>query len=202
MFAYIKGKLTYKFNDYIVVETGGVGYMVFAPLSTVQSIGNVGDEVTVFTYMHVREDAMVLYGFATPDELSMFELLISVSGIGPKAAISLLSSISPSKFALAVITDDVRTLTNVPGIGKKTAQRIILELKDKIKNETFVAVDTGIERESEVSSQDNKWSEAVSALMVLGYTASEANKAVSDVYSEDMDVETIIKNSLKKIAGR
>lgn len=202
MFAYIKGKLTYKYNDYIVVETGGVGYMVYTPLSTVQCIGNVGDEITVYTYMYVREDAMVLYGFATHDELSMFELLISVSGIGPKAAISLISSISPSKFGLAVITDDVRTLTSAPGIGKKTAQRIILELKDKIKNENFVAGDIGIEKDSEVGGEDNRRSEAVSALMVLGYTASEAYKAVSDVYSEDMDVETIIKSSLKKLAGR
>ncbi len=201
MFAYIKGKLTYKCNDYIVVETGGIGYMVYAPLSTVQSIGNIGDEIIVYTYMHVREDALVLYGFATRDELGMFELLISVTGIGPKAAISLISSISPSKFGLAVITGDVRTLTEAPGIGKKTAQRIILELKDKINSEKFIAGDTGMEEVPGSASQDNKRSEAVSALMVLGYTAVEANKAVTDVYSEDMDVETIIKNALKKIAG-
>lgn len=202
MFAYLKGKLTYKYNDYVVIETGGVGYMVFTALSTLQSIGNIGDEVTVFTHMHVREDLMSLYGFATHDELSMFRLLISVSGVGPKVAISVISSVSPSKFGLAVITDDIKTLTKVPGIGNKTAQRIILELKDKIKKEKFASEGVEVGGILEADMQSSKISEAISALMVLGYTAAEAGNAVAGVYSEDMDVESIIRSSLKKIAGK
>lgn len=203
MFAYIKGKLTYKYNDYVVIETGGVGYMIFTALSTLQSIGNIGDEVTMFTYMHVREDAMSLYGFATHDELSMFEFLISVSGVGPKVAISLISAVSPSKFGLAVITDDIKTLTQAPGIGKKIAQRIILELKDKIKKEKF-AQGGGIEIDGvpEADGQNSKISEAISALMVLGYTSAEASRAVSGVYAEDMDIESIVRNSLKEMTKR
>ena len=133
MYAYIRGKLEYKSNDSVVIEASGVGYAITVPLSTIENIGSVGEEVKVYTSLHVREDVMALYGFGTREELNMFELLKTVSGIGPKVAISVLSSISPSKFALAVITDDIKTLTQVQGIGKKTAQRIILELKDKIK---------------------------------------------------------------------
>ncbi len=133
------------------------------------------------------------------EELKMFELLRTVSGIGPKVAVSVLSSISPSNFALAVITDDIKTLTKVQGVGKKTAQRMILELKDKIKKEqlTSLAVD-----QSEISDMDGKSSkrtEAVNALMVLGYTASEAEKAVLAAYSEDADLELIIKDALKSL---
>ena len=151
----------------------------------------------VYTTLYVREDVMALYGFSTREELKMFELLRTVSGIGPKVAVSVLSSISPSNFALAVITDDIKTLTKVQGVGKKTAQRMILELKDKIKKEqlTSLAVD-----QSEISDMDGKSSkrtEAVNALMVLGYTASEAEKAVLAAYSEDADLELIIKDALK-----
>lgn len=197
MFAYIKGKLAYKHNDSIVVEANGVGYKIFTALSTIEAVGAVGDEVRIYTHLYVREDMMNLYGFFTQEELGMFELLITVSGVGPKAAISLLSSVSPSKFGLAVITDDAKTLTKAQGIGSKMAQRIILELKDKMKKEQLVAVGGGKEEAKAVNRESSKVSEAISALMVLGYTALEASKAVSAVYSEDMDLEAIIKDSLK-----
>ena len=140
---------------------------------------------------------MSLYGFATQEELGMFELLLTVSGVGPKAALALLSAVSPSKFGLAVITDDTKTLTRAQGIGAKMAQRIILELKDKIKKEQL-ALNTGAGFEKAAAAGgSSRLSEAVSALMVLGYTPLEANRAVAAVYSDDLDLETIIRNSLK-----
>ncbi|HHY24363.1 MAG TPA: Holliday junction branch migration protein RuvA [Clostridiaceae bacterium] len=200
MLAYIKGIIEYKHTDHIVIEANGIGYKIFTSLTTIQSSNAVGNEVKVFTYLHVREDSMKLYGFLTHEELKMFELLISVTGVGPKVAISLMSVISPSKFSLAVITDDVKTLTKAPGIGNKTAQRIILELKDKIKKEQGEYAE--IAGKAEISMTDRetmKAQEAITALMVLGYTPLEATKAVSTVYSEELDIETIIKNSLKEL---
>ncbi|HHW31671.1 MAG TPA: Holliday junction branch migration protein RuvA [Clostridiaceae bacterium] len=196
MFSYIKGTLVGKYGDNIVVENNGIGYKIQTSLTTIENIGMVGSEVTVYTCLSAREEAINLYGFISREELALFELLITVSGVGPKAAISILSSITPSKFSLAVITDDVKTLTKVKGIGNKTAQRIILELKDKIKKEQLIS--STEEQDSEIPEvKDSRISEAISALMVLGYTAIEASRAVSAVYSEDMDLETIIRNSLK-----
>lgn len=200
MYAYIKGTLAYKHNDYMVVEANGVGYKINTSLSSIESAGSDGAEVKVFTHLYVREDVLSLYGFVTQEELGMFELLITVSGVGPKAAISMISAISPSKFGLAVITDDANTLTRAQGIGNKMAQRIILELKDKIKKEQLAAV-SGLIKEQPMSDVrgGSKASEAVSALMVLGYTAVEASRAVSAVYLNDMDLETVIKSSLKNL---
>jgi holliday junction DNA helicase RuvA len=197
MFAYIKGTLAYKHNEYIVVEANGVGYKINTAMSTIESVGSVGTEVKIHTHLYVREDIMNLYGFSTMEEMGMFELLISVSGVGPKAAISVISSVSPSKFGLAIITDDAKTLTKAQGIGNKMAQRIILELKDKIKKEQLIAVNNPTAEKSAANSESGRVSEAVSALMVLGYTPFEASKAVSAVYSEDMDLEQIIKSALK-----
>jgi len=198
LYAYIKGKLDYRHNDYLVVEAGGIGYKIFTSLSTIEAAGQVGAEVKLFTHLHVREDIMSLYGFITQEELGMFELLLTVSGVGPKAALSLLSSVSPSKFGLAVITDDAKSLTRAQGIGSKMAQRIILELKDKIKKEQLAAI-PGIAggQLSAAYSESTKLSEAISALMVLGYTAIEASRAVSAAYSDELDLESIIMGSLK-----
>lgn len=200
MFAYLKGRLAYKYNDYLVVEANGIGYRLFTALSTLESIGSVGDEVKVYTHLYVREDNISLYGFGTEEELGIFELLIGVSGVGPKAAISVLSSMTPSRFSLAVITDDIKALTKAQGIGTKTAQRIILELKDKINKEQLTAKD-GLETDNgNVGNEGSRVSEAISALMILGYTSLEARKAVMSVYTEDMDLEVIIKNALKRLA--
>jgi holliday junction DNA helicase RuvA len=201
MFAYIKGTLSYKHNEYIIVEANGVGYKLLAPLTTIQAVGSVGADVKVFTYLYVREDIMNLYGFFTQEELGMFELLISVSGVGPKVAISLISSFSPSRFGLAVITDDIKTLTIAQGIGSKMAQRIILELKDKIRKEQLSAANSGKEGRVEIQGDNSRVSEAVSALMVLGYTPAEASKAVCSVCTEEMDVESIIKLALRAISN-
>lgn len=198
MYAYIKGVLEHKHNEYIVVEANGVGYMIYTPLSTLEALGAQGQQVKVYTHLHVREDVMNLYGFSSQEELNLFELLISVSGVGPKAALAVLSTVSPSRFGLAVITDDVKTLTKIPGIGNKTAQRIILELKDKLKKEQISSIEQ-LQKETPLVSEQSRVSEAISALMVLGYTAVEASRAVSAVYSEDMELESVIKGALKNL---
>ncbi len=198
MIAYVKGVLDFKGTDFVVVEAKGIGYKIQTPLPTVEKIGQKGDVVRVYTYLYVREDALNLYGFITQEEKSTFELLISVSGIGPKAALSLLSTVSPSSFALAVITDDTHALMKAQGVGKKTAQRVILELKDKIKKEQLVDASL-VEAASENGNESGK-EEAISALMVLGYTSFEARRAVSSVFTEDMDMETIIKKALKLLS--
>jgi Holliday junction DNA helicase RuvA len=199
MYAYIKGKLEARSSDYIIIEAGGIGYRVNVPLSTLEAAGQPGSDLKVFTHLYVREDIMSLYGFATQEELGMFELLLTVSGVGPKAALSLISAVAPSRFGLAVITDDVKTLTRAQGIGAKLAQRIILELKDKIKKEQLSAAGKEGFDKSAVLPGDSRISEAVSALIVLGYTPAEASRAVASVYSDESDTETVVKNALKSL---
>ncbi|MBR3281326.1 MAG: Holliday junction branch migration protein RuvA [Clostridia bacterium] len=194
MFAYIKGKLAIKSTDYVVIDVGGVGYKIYAPTSTINKLGEIGSEAMVHTHYHVREDNISLYGFATAEELRMFELLIGVSGVGAKSANTILANISPSKFALSVITNDVKELTKLPGIGAKSAQRIILELKDKLKTEESISSEDAITETIQVGG-DNL-SEAVAALQVLGYPQREAAKAVASVNSEGLSVEDIIKKAL------
>jgi len=199
MYAYIKCRLESRGDGYIIIDNGGIGYRIFAPLSTLEAAGQPGNEIKVYTHYYVREGVISLYGFATQEELSMFELLLTVSGVGPKAAISLLSAVSPSKFALAVITDDARTLTRAQGIGMKMAQRIILELKDKLKKEQLALDNVAGTEKAVVQGESSKISEAISALVVLGYTPMEASRAVNSVYTDDADLETLIRNSLKSL---
>ncbi|MFY9569285.1 MAG: Holliday junction branch migration protein RuvA [Acetivibrionales bacterium] len=199
MYAYIKGKLEARGSDHIIIEAGGVGYRIYTTQSTLDEAGRIelGQEFRAYTHLHVREDVMNLFGFATHEELSVFKLLLTVTGVGPKVALSLLSAVSTSKFSLAVITDDIKTLTKAQGIGKKMAQRIILELRDKIRKEQFaVRADEGSALPEEPQS-GSRLSEAVSALMVLGYTQAEANRAVASVYSDEAELEEIIRNALK-----
>ncbi len=199
MYAYIKGKLEAKGSDYLIIEAGGIGYRIYTSLSTIEAAGQPGQEYKVFTYLYIREDMMSLYGFGSQEELSMFELLLTVSGVGPKAALALLSAVSPSKFGLAVITDDVKSLTRAQGVGTKIAQRIILELKDKIKKQQLTLnTDTNFGNAA-YSAEGSRLSEAISALMVLGYTPAEASQAAATAYKEELDLETIIKNSLKSL---
>lgn len=197
MFAYVKGRLAAKDKDFIVVEANGIGYRIHTSLSTLEALGTVGNEVKIHTHLYVREDAMSLFGFASVEELGMFELLITVSGVGPKAAISLISTVSASKFGLAVITDDAKALTKAQGIGGKTAQRIILELKDKIKKEQITAFGANMGDNTPPGQTASVSYEAASALMALGYTPLEANRAVAAVYAEGMDLEAVIKGALK-----
>lgn len=201
MFDYIRGKIDSKSGDCIVLESGGIGFKIYSSLMTMERTGQIGSETTLYTHLYLREGIMDLYGFFSREERRMFEMLLSVSGIGPKAAISLLSVLQPSQFALAVMSGDAKSLTRAQGIGMKTAQRVILELKDKIKKEQFAFLE-GISENTGPSAEGEEVREAIGALMVLGYTALESNKAVKAVYTEGMTLETTIRNALRNVSGR
>jgi len=194
MFAYLKGKLSYKNNEIAIVDVGGVGFNVLIPFSTYQLLPDIDQDVKLYTYMAVREDNISLFGFSSIEEKRIFEQLISVSGIGPKLGVGILSDITPADFSLAVITDDVNRLTKISGIGKKTAQRIIIELKDKMKTEDVKATTEAPVLRSVIN---NDVEEAISALQVLGYPNKEAVNMVNSVVQEGMKVEEIIKLALK-----
>ena len=195
MISYIKGRLEIKSKDYIVVDVGGIGYKIFMSETAINELEKE-TEVKVFTYMRVREDDISLYGFLNNEELVTFELLISVGGVGAKSAITILSNITPSKFALAVITNDVNTLKKLPGIGAKTAARIVLELKDKMKTEQSIEENKN-EEIKEAIVLDNKANDALEALCVLGYTRKDVEKVLSNIDTNKLTVEEIIKQGLK-----
>ena len=197
MFAYIKGSLEQKSNNYVVIDVGGIGYKIFMATKAIETLGEIGKVVKVHTHYYVREDNISLYGFNTNEELRMFELLLQVSGIGAKSAIAMLSEISPSSFALAVISDDISQLVKIPGIGKKTAARIVLELKDKLKTEEAI---TKTEVVKLSITNEEETSEAIAALQVLGYTKREIEKALENVDTKNLQLEEIIKQGLKNLA--
>ena len=196
MYAYIKGSLEVKTKGYIVIDVNGIGYKIFMSETAISELGEIGQVVKVHTYLKVKEDEMSLYGFNTNEELRMFELLLSVSGIGAKSAINILSNITPSSFALAVITNDVAKIKALPGIGPKGAQRIILELKDKLNKQQDIEE---VEKQVEKVIDTQKYNEAISALQVLGYSKKEIEKALQGI-NEELTVEEIIKLGLKNLA--
>lgn len=197
MFAYIKGNLVEKMSNYVVVETMGIGYKIFMSKSAIGRAGEIGEMVKIYTHYHVREDEISLYGFLNREELKMFELLLSVSGVGAKSAIAMLSNISPSEFAVSIIQNDITKLTKVPGIGKKTAQRIVLELKDKLKAEQEIAK---TEEPENIIEVDENIDEAILALQILGYNRKEIEKAFEKFAYQTMSIEDMIRNGLKYLA--
>jgi len=207
MLAYIKGELASKQIGYVVIDVGGLGYKVFMSEISIDNMGNIGDIVKVHTYYRVMEDDISIFGFNTPEELRMFELLISVSGVGAKTAVAMLGSIEPSEFAIAVITEDINTLKQIPGIGPKSAQRIVLELKDKIKKEQQIAeleiATKGTKSKiKEIIIEDNKISEATTALQVLGYTKPDIDKVLEQIDTSEITLEEIIKQALKILSTK
>ena len=199
MISYIKGILADKGSDHAVVECGGVGFKIYTSYNSLMDTKcTKGSEVIFRTHMYIKEGIMDLYGFTTSEELELFELLISVTGVGAKGARAGLSSMSPSKLSLTIATGDANTIKKAPGIGQKTAQRIILELKDKIKNESFIA-DPKEAFSENIPVASNEREEAVNALISLGYSGYEAKNAVSKVGADAFDTETIIKQALKSL---
>ena len=197
MLAYIKGSLEMKNKNYIVIDVGGLGYKIFMSENAINSLGEIGKIIKVHTYYRVREDDISIYGFKTQEELRMFELLISVSGVGAKSALVMISCIEPSEFAIAVISNNVKLLTQVPGIGPKSAQRIILELKDKLKAEQSELDEEKLENQklNSIKISENI-QEATSGLMVLGYSRKDIEKAFEHLAVETLSVEDLIKKGL------
>lgn len=200
MYAYLIGKVADITEDNLVVEVNHIGYNVRIPGSVAATLPPIGEEVKIYTYTSVREDAIQLFGFLTRDDLNMYKQLIGVSGIGPKGGLAILSVMSADEVRLAVVAQDSKAIAKAPGIGQKTAQRIILELKDKISLEdTFHAEKEEIATAVASGSISQTRSEAVEALTALGYSASDALRAVKAVEQEDMDVEALLKAALKKM---
>ena len=200
MFAYISGRLEDKENNAVIVDNGGIGYRIFMPQKGIQSLPELGEVVKIYTYHYVREDNISLYGFITKEELRMFELLLSVSGIGAKSAVVVISEMSPSNFALDVISGDVTNLVKVPGIGKKTAQRVILELKDKLKTESAILKQEEVEDCNLVQEINSNKEEAIAALLVLGYTKKDVENAMLKIELKDLSTEDIIRKALAILA--
>ena len=199
MYAYIKGRLVKTDLDGVIVEAGGIGYRIRTASGAFERIASVGEAVKVYTYLSVREDAMELFGFPTEDDLKIFKLLIGVSGIGPKGALGILSAMSADELRFAVLGDDAKAISAAPGIGPKTARRLIVELKDKFDlEETFEhALDAPAERASAGSAVKN---DVMLALTALGYASSEVMAALKKIpITDESDVEEVLKAALKEL---
>ena len=200
MIAHIKGTLETKATDYVVIDVGGLGYKVYMSATGMEKLENIGDKVKVYTYYRVREDDISIFGFNTNEELRMFELILSVSGVGAKTAQTIVALTNPSEFAIAIISDDISYLTKIPGIGAKSAQRIILELKDKMKKEKSIT-QTKNAKVKEAIVDSNKVEEAISALQVLGYNKKEIEKAFMKLDKKDLSTEDLIRKGLAILAN-
>ncbi len=206
MIGYLKGEVAAIYEDRIVIEVGGIGYNVFMPGSSLDLIDGIGITVKVYTYLSVREDAMTLYGFLTKDDLDLYKMLITVNGIGPKGALALLSVMTAEELKFAILSGDAKQIGKAPGVGPKTAQRVIIDLKDKIDTSAVFAgaADGGIISEtSEGKGMLSKVrEEAAEALVALGYSQSDSYKAVRSVdTAEDSDVESVLKRALSYLSG-
>lgn len=199
MFYSITGKVVYSDTQSVALETGGVAFKCSTTLTTLKKIGERGNTVTLYTFLNVREDALDLFGFYTEQELECFKLLLSVSGVGPKAALSILSELTPEKLALSLATGDSKAITKAQGVGPKLAQRVVLELKDKLAKGLELPADSPEIHAAGLAAAEGNAAEAVSALVMLGYTQSEAALAVSKLDGA-LPVETLIKQALKQLA--
>lgn len=201
MISFIRGIIEEVEEGSLIIDRDGIGFQVFVPGGVLGEQFRPGDDVKVYTYLNVKEDAMQLFGFLTKDDLSVFRLLLNVNGIGPKAALGVLSGLTADELRFAILSDDVSTLTKAPGIGKKTAQKIILELKDKLSlEEAFEQKITNVREQSLGNSDQDVAKDAVQALVALGYSNTEALQAVRKVeLQEGLDTEAILKAALKFI---
>lgn len=197
MYAYIKGEIVDITEDNVVLECNNIGYNIKVPFSVVQRLPGIGEDVKIYTYTCVREDAFILYGFLTKDDLAIFKLLITVNGIGPKGALGILSAMSADDLRFAIIAGDAKAISKAPGIGAKSAERIILELKGKIDLEPMLTPQEPAVSVGGFMNSDAK-NEAIEAMIALGYSSSEAVKAVKQLnITEDMDSGIILKDALK-----
>lgn len=204
MIAFLKGEVADMTEGSVVLDVNGIGYEVLVPGQLLSMLEGIGQELKLYTYMQVREDAIVLFGFLTRDDLQMFKMLIGVNGVGPKAGLSIMSALGADDLRFAILADDAKKIAKTPGIGSKTAQKIILELKDKLDLEDAFEKKLASERispEVSASAGSDVVQDAVQALVALGYGSTEALKVVRSVKpTEDMDVETVLKEALKRMA--
>lgn len=194
----LTGELTYIGDQFLVVECGGVGFKCFTSVATAANAGRIGDQIRLYTYLSVKEDALDLYGFKTENELRAFKLLISVSGVGPKAAVSILSEMSADKLALAVAAGDTKAITRANGVGKKIAERIVLELKDKMAGVTLSSSESSASAAASVA-EDSPAGEAVAALVALGFSKSDAAAAVGAMDSS-LPADEMIRQGLRQLS--
>lgn len=197
MISYIKGALVHRGESSIIVETGGIGYQIFVSAGMLSKMPDLGNELKIFTYMSVKEDGISLFGFLSKEEQEMFLKLLTVGGVGPKGAMGFLSQLTPQEIVMAILSGDVKTLSKAPGVGRKTAQRVILELKDKCSTDAVIAI--GLDVEESTGSMGGGKFEAIDAMTALGYSRSEAAKVVGQVAAEGMTTEDILKAALKKM---
>lgn len=201
MYAFVKGRIDSLAEENVVLDTGGIGYNIKISSGTFAALPGIGEEVKLYTYTSVREDALCLFGFLSRDELEVFKKLITVNGIGPKGGLAILSVMSADNLRFAILSGDSAAIAKAPGIGKKTAERVILDLKDKISLEdTLIHKEIQVISNEEGAPEQKSRNDAVEALVALGYSASDALHAVKNVsIEEDMDVETILKLALKNM---
>lgn len=201
MIAYLKGTLAETGEDCLIIEVNGIGYQVKVPGRVLEAVHGMGSTVKLHTYTYVREDTLALYGFLSRDDLSMFQLLLGVSGVGPKGALGILSLFSAGELRVAILSQDAKTIAKAPGIGAKTAQRMLIDLKGKVSLEdAFSIVQEEVASAKAGDSYSQARNDAIEALTALGYSSSESLKAVSAVtITEDMDSEAVLKEALKKM---
>ncbi len=200
MIARVNGTLLQRKNDSVVVNLSGLGLRIESAPRIIAQLPATGEEVALYTHMHVRENELTLFGFNLEEEMHLFSLLITVSGIGPKIALQILEALDPSSFALAVLQGDVKSLTQAKGIGKKGAERIILELKDKVAKAGFTVESEFLARPDQLTST-GAVSDAINALVVLGYSSKEAEAALKNLsVSEEDDVESLLRKALRKLS--
>jgi Holliday junction DNA helicase RuvA len=196
MISYVSGKLEYRGNDFVIVERNGIGFNIQVSNGVMERMPSLGKEIKLYTYMNVKEDEISLFGFTSMDELNIFNKLIKVSGVGPKSAAALLGTFSPRQLLIAIAAEDDKLISTGPGIGKKTAQKIILELKDKVSTEDIVG---GVEVKSAPKTENTNMADAVAALEALGFSRSEVFAAIGDTDTENMQTNAIVSAALRKL---
>ena len=197
MIAHLIGKLIYKSPDHSIVDVNGIGYKIFTPLSTYYVLPKTGESVTLHIHTRVREDELKLFGFLTEEEQSIFEKLITINKVGPKLALGILSGMSPENLLTAIMSNDAARLSNIPGVGKKTAERLTLEMKDKLSDLTFE-----MENQKDTEAPEGPYKDALSALVNLGYKKPQAEKSLKSAYNKigkDSSLEDLIKESLNNL---
>ncbi len=202
MIGFVRGTVDSVFENYVLLENNGIGYEIYVPASELERMPHAGDEVRLYTYLHVREDLMQLYGFLTRDACDFFKMLITVNGVGPKGALGILSTLDVDQLRFAILAEDSKAIAKAPGIGKKTAEKVVLELRDKCDSDDFITSSgDGVTPTETAGATSDAAKDAIEALVALGYSSADAMRAVRSVIalSDEMNVELILKQALKAL---